>query len=244
MSSLKDKLALECVLMSLQSRVLPNKHESPVDFAKRLHAMGSLILDEIAAAAAPAGENDPQPAAPVYSEDDDQSQEFEPEETLTEEQPVKVYQDEDGQEDWHVADAPSAPFPSSKDSASPAWAVRLDKLAQAKCPNCCRRAYSDSAVDTEFGYRRMGDGTIRVQSWCRVCRKEQLRAQSGKPVVLYSKEAFGIPVGMSPAQFRKLWLRLSKGRTVLQVMLEDSMKDLLNDGWKEQQFSWTTKKKD
>lgn len=244
MSSLKDKLALECVLMSLQSRVLPTKHESPADFAKRLHAMGSLILDEIAAAAAPAGENDPQPAAPVYSEEDDQTAEFEPEETLTEEQPVKVYQDEDGNEDWYVADAPSAPFPSFKDSASPAWAERLDRLAKAKCPHCFRRAYSSEAVDLEFGYRTMGDGTVRVQSWCRVCRKAQLRGQTDKSVVLYNKAAFGIPVGMSPTQFRKLWLRLSKGRTVLQVMLDDSMKDLLSGQWQEQSFSWTHKKKD
>ena len=120
----------------------------------------------------------------------------------------------------------------------------LDKLAKAKCPHCFRRAYSAEAVDLEFGYRTMGDGTVRVQSWCRVCRKAQLRGQTEKSVVLYNKAAFGIPVGMSPTQFRKLWLRLSKGRTVLQVMLDDSMKDLLNGQWQEQSFSWTTKKKD
>lgn len=239
----QERLALQCVLMALQSRVLPKRDETASEFAHRLNGIGSGILSEMLMEAA-APDDDGGESDPVYTEDDDQSEEFEPEETLTEEQPVKVYQDEDGQEDWHVADAPSAPFPSFKDSASPEVAVRLDRLAMAKCPHCFRRAYSEKAVDVEFGYRTMGDGVIRVQSWCRECRKDQLRAKPASVKALYDKAAFGIPAGMSPAQFRILWLRLSKGRTVLQVMLEDSMKDILNDQWKEQQFSWTTKKTD
>jgi len=51
------------------------------------------------------------------------------------------------------------------------WADRLDRLAKAKCPQCDRRAYSATAVEEQFGYRTMYDGTVRVQSWCRECRK-------------------------------------------------------------------------
>jgi hypothetical protein len=48
---------------------------------------------------------------------------------------------------------------------------RLDRLAKAKCPQCNRRAYSEPAVESEFGYRTMEDGKVIVQSWCRECRK-------------------------------------------------------------------------
>lgn len=49
-------------------------------------------------------------------------------------------------------------------------AERLDRLAKAKCPRCNRRAYSEPAVESEFGYRTMEDGKVIVQSWCRICR--------------------------------------------------------------------------
>lgn len=33
------------------------------------------------------------------------------------------------------------------------------------CPNCC-----EEKPLSDFGYRNMGDGTIRNQSWCKECR--------------------------------------------------------------------------
>ena len=38
------------------------------------------------------------------------------------------------------------------------------------CPHCGISAYSLSEIITKFGLRRMFDGIIRKQSWCRRCR--------------------------------------------------------------------------
>lgn len=40
------------------------------------------------------------------------------------------------------------------------------------CPHCTGAfASGRSAIQSIFGLRNMGDGTIRVQSWCKKCRK-------------------------------------------------------------------------
>ena len=64
----------------------------------------------------------------------------------------------------------AAPVLTNEQYAAMSWPDRLDRLAEAKCPQCERRAYSAAAVEEHFGHRTMGDGTVRVQSWCRVCR--------------------------------------------------------------------------
>lgn len=38
------------------------------------------------------------------------------------------------------------------------------------CPNCNLEASGYSEIVEKFGLRDMGDGTIRVQSWCKDCR--------------------------------------------------------------------------
>lgn len=38
------------------------------------------------------------------------------------------------------------------------------------CPNCTKTATSYDEIIRNFGLRNMGDGTIRVQSWCKECR--------------------------------------------------------------------------
>lgn len=38
------------------------------------------------------------------------------------------------------------------------------------CPHCGRIASGNESIESNFGVRNMGDGTIRVQSWCRECR--------------------------------------------------------------------------
>jgi hypothetical protein len=63
------------------------------------------------------------------------------------------------------------PVLTNEQYAAMSWPNRLDRLAEAKCPQCERRAYSAAAVEEQFGYRTMYDGTVRVQSWCRECRK-------------------------------------------------------------------------
>lgn len=41
----------------------------------------------------------------------------------------------------------------------------------ASCPNCQKVAVGYDSLIADFGLRNMGDGVIRVQSWCRNCRK-------------------------------------------------------------------------
>ena len=43
------------------------------------------------------------------------------------------------------------------------------KLEKAVCPKCGQKANSKEEVNKLFGFRLTGN-TIRVQSWCRVCR--------------------------------------------------------------------------
>ena len=43
------------------------------------------------------------------------------------------------------------------------------KLEKAVCPKCGQKANSKEQVKKLFGFRLTGS-TIRVQSWCRVCR--------------------------------------------------------------------------
>lgn len=42
--------------------------------------------------------------------------------------------------------------------------------ALATCPQCDKVAETPEQVEKRFGYRLMGDGVRRVQSWCRCCR--------------------------------------------------------------------------
>ena len=43
------------------------------------------------------------------------------------------------------------------------------KLEKARCPKCGQKANSKEQVKKLFGFRLTGS-TIRVQSWCRICR--------------------------------------------------------------------------
>lgn len=43
---------------------------------------------------------------------------------------------------------------------------------QASCPHCDVLVNGFDQVQQIFGLRNMGDGTIRVQSWCKKCRNE------------------------------------------------------------------------
>ena len=43
------------------------------------------------------------------------------------------------------------------------------KLEKAVCPKCGQKANSKEQVKKLFGFRLTGS-TIRVQSWCRICR--------------------------------------------------------------------------
>jgi len=42
-------------------------------------------------------------------------------------------------------------------------------------PDCPATATGYDAIIRDFGLRNMGDGTTRVQSWCRKCRKESCK---------------------------------------------------------------------
>lgn len=44
-----------------------------------------------------------------------------------------------------------------------------------ECPKCGVKAAGLEALEGTFGFRRMGDGKRRVQSWCRGCRLEDAR---------------------------------------------------------------------
>jgi len=43
------------------------------------------------------------------------------------------------------------------------------------CPHCNAFANGFEQIMQFFGLRNMGDGTIRVQSWCRKCRKKSMK---------------------------------------------------------------------
>lgn len=43
------------------------------------------------------------------------------------------------------------------------------------CPNCGKIAEGQVGIEIEFGFRNMGDGTVRVQSWCKECRNKCAR---------------------------------------------------------------------
>ena len=207
----QEQLALQCALMALQTRVLPLKGETATEFAVRLNGIGSGILAELLMDAAES-DDDGGESDPVYTEADDQSEEFEPEETLTEGTRIRYYIDEDGQEDWYSVSEPSA------------------KLVPIHaCPHCDKTC-SEAEVDAVFGFRNMKHVTsegefsvVRRQSWCRDCRLEALRQKQAarQEVTQELKKEFGIPAGMPPADFVKLFRVLSKGRSPLQVWLQN-----------------------
>ena len=43
------------------------------------------------------------------------------------------------------------------------------------CPHCPATTAGYDSIIRDFGLRTMGDGTTRVQSWCRNCRKESCK---------------------------------------------------------------------
>ena len=45
------------------------------------------------------------------------------------------------------------------------------------CPNCGLFASNIDNILKNFGLRNMGDGTVRVQSWCRNCRNYSRRGR-------------------------------------------------------------------
>ena len=51
------------------------------------------------------------------------------------------------------------------------------------CPHC----HYHGPIQRDFGYRRMKDGSIRPQSWCRICRREEQkrRRRMGNPLRRY-----------------------------------------------------------
>ena len=198
MKKVQRELALRCIMMALDKRTLPKKDESESAFAHRLFGIGSGILSEIIMEAADAEDPDGDDGQPVYTEEDDQSEEFEPEETLTEEARVVYYIDEDGKEDWYDASKPS---------------VRLMPLHG--CPHC-QKTCQEQEVDAVFGFRNMkhttseGEVTVcRRQSWCRDCRKEALRLQHPKRTdadnnnyisVEQAEKDYGVPLQLSVEQ--------------------------------------------
>tara|TARA_B110000438_G_scaffold227442_1_gene221872 strand:- start:175 stop:360 length:186 start_codon:yes stop_codon:yes gene_type:complete len=40
----------------------------------------------------------------------------------------------------------------------------------AYCPHCTQIAEGADSIIRNFGLRRMGNGALRVQSWCKSCR--------------------------------------------------------------------------
>ena len=206
----QEQLALQCVLMSLQNRVLPKKDEDAASFAHRLHDLGSGILAEMLMEADVL--DDGESGSPIYTEADDVSQEFEPEETLTEGTRIRYYIDEDGVEDWYSSSEPSA------------------KLVPVHaCPHCDKTC-SEGEVEAVFGFRTMKHVTsegefsvVRRQSWCRDCRLEALRQRQAArmEVTQELKKEFNIPAGMPAEDFVKLFRVLSKGRSPLQVWLQN-----------------------
>ena len=44
-----------------------------------------------------------------------------------------------------------------------------EKLEKGVCPKCGQKSNSKEQVNKLFGFRLTGN-TIRVQSWCRICR--------------------------------------------------------------------------
>ncbi|RLV58297.1 hemagglutinin [Parashewanella curva] len=55
-------------------------------------------------------------------------------------------------------------------------------LSNAKCPcrGCDQVATDEKSVEELFGIRNMGDGIVRVQSYCRKCRTLHCEASNPK----------------------------------------------------------------
>jgi hypothetical protein len=58
----------------------------------------------------------------------------------------------------------------------------MPDLTKARCPcrGCSKTADTAEKVEELFGLRDMGDGTIRVQSYCRECRSLHCEAHHPK----------------------------------------------------------------
>lgn len=40
------------------------------------------------------------------------------------------------------------------------------------CPNCAKKASTHQELEEKFGFRNMGDNSMRNQSWCKECRSK------------------------------------------------------------------------
>ena len=63
--------------------------------------------------------------------------------------------------------------------ADPSWEVL------ASCTQCDTKAYTEAGIEDFFGWRKMEDGKIIRQSWCRECRssgKDKTESASNEPI--------------------------------------------------------------
>ena len=66
---------------------------------------------------------------------------------------------------------PVESFPVKADKKLLSEILRYVEKDSTSCPNCSKVAGSHNEIICDFGLRNMGNGTIRVQSWCKECRK-------------------------------------------------------------------------
>jgi hypothetical protein len=178
MDDVKKQLALQCVLMALQNRVPPLKGETMPLYAARLHEAGENMLKVLLAGMEP--DDDGGDGSPGYSEADDVSQEYEPEETLTDDVQVQTVELQDGTVDTFD---PSA---ESEKVTKDLWIEWEFHSLSATCPQCEKCATGED-VERDFGFRRMKVQTkegVKVltvrQSWCRSCRLEALKEKANR----------------------------------------------------------------
>lgn len=50
-----------------------------------------------------------------------------------------------------------------------------------KCPKCGKTANSHQELEEKFGFRNMGNGTLRAQSQCKSCR--QAKQYNGTTII-------------------------------------------------------------
>lgn len=231
MDNVKAQLALECVRIALRSRVLPKKDETASEFAHRLNDIGSGILSEMLMEEADDGD-DGAPASAVYSEGDDVSQEYEPEETMTDDVQVQTVELQDGTKDTFD---PAAPSVATTKKLWDEWSAKSESVES--CPRCLK-CCEDANVEEVFGFRNMrvqtsaGEVKVRVrQSWCRACRLEALK----------EKRATGFPDadGLFGQKNEAQAALLSK---VIAVLMQERA-NLRGRPWPKTVFTWTLNSK-
>jgi hypothetical protein len=78
-------------------------------------------------------------------------------------------------ETFALENSPVEGFPVKADKKSFSIDTIFVKADSTTCPNCTKMAVSYDEILCDFGLRNMGDGTIRVQSWCKECRKNSAK---------------------------------------------------------------------